>query len=95
MKKIFADHIDFIDYIPGAEPGIPRASSSSGLRIHERAVSRDTKSVNRRIRDIFDEHESMLDIQSLKLVGVIPMPAQMGISLVASSPLATEAHVFE
>jgi hypothetical protein len=60
MKKINADHIDFRDYIPGAEPGIPRAYSSLTLRIHQRAISRDTKSVGRRIRDIFDEHETML-----------------------------------
>ena len=75
MKRITADHIDFIDNIPVGEPGIPRASSSLGLRIHARAVSRDTKSIIRRIRDIFDETEAMLDIQCLKLFGMIPTPA--------------------
>jgi len=61
MKKINADHIE---YIPGAEPDIPQAYAGLMLRIHASAISRDTKSVNRRIRDIFDEHEAMLDILS-------------------------------
>ena len=96
MKELNADHIDFVDYIPVAEPGIPRANSSLTLRIHQRAISKDTKSVGRRIRDVFDELEAMLDIHSLKLVGMIPKPAsQIGITIVASSPLVTDAHVFE
>jgi len=94
MKKINAEHIECI---PGAEPGIRREFSSLTLRIRQRAILRDMKSVNGRIRDIFGRHESMhIDIESLKIAGLIRIPTtQIGVTIVASSPLATEAHIFE
>ena len=89
MQRISAKHIDFIDYIPGAEPGIPRATSSLTLRIHQTAMSRDTRTVGRSICNILDQHQSILDIQCLKLVGLILIPAtRIDITLVVFDHIA-------
>lgn len=89
MQRISAKHIDFIDYIPGAEPGIPRATSSLTLRVHQTAMSRDTRTVGRSIRNIFDQHQSIVDIQCLKLVGLILIPAtRIDITLVVLHHIA-------
>jgi len=89
MQRISAKHIDFIDYIPGADPGIPRAASSLTLRVHQTAMSRDTRSVGRSIRNIFNQHQSIVDIQCIKLVGLILIPAtRIDITLVVFEYIA-------